>query len=95
MAILDSLGFSDFIEAFRQSGGVHQVWNLLSLDGHLHKKFDLLEMWFEGTEKVRCSETCQSYQLVLCAATLLQNLRVVSVRRGIYLPQLYASSTLH
>lgn len=58
MAILDSFGFTDFTEAFQQSGGVCQAWNLLSLQHDLHKSFNFLEMWFEGTQKVCCPETC-------------------------------------
>ena len=80
MAILESFGFSEFAEAFRQSGGIHEVWNLLSLEPNLHKLFNILQMWFEGTQKVRCSETCKSHQLTLCAATLLQNLRAVYLK---------------
>lgn len=51
MALLDSFGFSQFTEAFRKSGGVHEVWNLLSLDPNLHRTLDRLDMWFEGTKK--------------------------------------------
>ena len=56
MAVLDSFGFSQFTEAFRKSGGVHEVWNLLSLDHNLHQTFDRLGMWFEGAEKVRYTD---------------------------------------
>ncbi|KAG6375712.1 hypothetical protein JVT61DRAFT_3287 [Boletus reticuloceps] len=51
MAILESFGFSNFTEAFRKSGGVDQVWNLLSLEPNLHKNFDTLRLWFEHTQQ--------------------------------------------
>ena len=81
MAILDSFGFSKFTKAFRQSGGVHEVWNLLSLEPNLHKSFDLLEMWFEGTQKVHCSETCKSRQLTLCSHTAMKSVCYITQTR--------------
>ena len=63
MAMLEQFGFSNLTEAFKQSGGVHQVWNLLSLEYNLHSKFNRLELWFESTDKVCHSEICQSCQL--------------------------------
>ena len=58
IAILKSFGFSDFTEVFNQSGGVHEVWNLLSLQTDLHAMFDQLDLWFESTDEVGCSESC-------------------------------------
>jgi len=59
MALLEQFGFSRFTEAFKKSGGVHEVWNLLSLEPNLRSKFDKLNLWFEHTDKVRHSETRQ------------------------------------
>ena len=43
--------------AFEAVNGVHEFWNLLSLQRDLHQRFDRLDLWFEGTSKVRHSET--------------------------------------
>ena len=63
MAMLEQFGFSKFTDAFKQSGGVHSVWNLLSLEAQIHTKFDRLDLWFESTHQVCYSEACQSCQL--------------------------------
>ena len=60
LSILESFGFSKFTKAFKEAGGVHNVWNLLTLEYNLHTLFDSLKLWFEHTEKVRYLETCQS-----------------------------------
>jgi len=53
MALLEGFGFSHFAEAFEKTGGVHKLWNLLSLEPNLHAKFDRLDLWFERTSQVR------------------------------------------
>ncbi|KAG6378378.1 hypothetical protein JVT61DRAFT_12633 [Boletus reticuloceps] len=52
MAILESFGFSEFTKAFKQSGGIHQVWNLLSLQHDINYNFGKLDMWFESTDQL-------------------------------------------
>ena len=59
MALLEQFGFPHFTEAFKKSGGVHEVWNLLSLEPNLHSKFDELYLWFERTDQVWHSEIRQ------------------------------------
>ena len=71
LSILESFGFSKLINAFKEAGGVHKVWNLLTLECDLHSLFDTLELWFEHTEKVCYSETCQPYQFTMYAGALL------------------------
>ena len=61
MAPLEDFGFSHFTQAFKKSGGVHQVWNMLPLEPNLHLKFDELDLWFERTSQVRHSETHQPH----------------------------------
>ena len=68
MAILETLGLGHLAEAFRQPGGIHQVWNLVSLEPNLRTKFDRLNLWFENTGQVRNSETYKSHRLTTCAA---------------------------
>lgn len=58
MAILEHFGFPKFTEVFKRPGGVHQVWNILSLEPNLHFDFDNLNLWFEHTDQVRCSGIC-------------------------------------
>ena len=87
MALLESFGFSHFTEAFKQKGGVHEVWNLLTLDSHLHAKFDCLDLWFERTGQVCHPEIRQPHRLTGCTAKPLQYLLILRGRRGIYPPQ--------
>ena len=65
LSILESFGFSKLSNAFKEVGGVHQVWNLLTLECDLRSLFDTLELWFEHTEKVCYSETCQPHQFTM------------------------------
>ena len=60
LSILELFGFSKLTNAFKEAGGVHKVWNLLTLQHDLQSLFDSLKLWFEHTEKVWYSETCQS-----------------------------------
>ena len=60
MAILEHFGLTALTDALKKSGGVHEAWNLLSLEPNLHTKFDRLDLWFERTSQVRYSETCRS-----------------------------------
>jgi len=46
--------------------GVHEIWNLLSLEHNLHSKFDSLDLWFEGTDNVSHSEGLLSLELTEC-----------------------------
>jgi hypothetical protein len=61
--MLELFGFSELTDAFKRPGGVHRVWNLLSLESQTHSKFDRLNLWFESTHQVCYSETCRSHQL--------------------------------
>lgn len=70
MAILDLFGFSKFTDAFKRSGGVHRVWNLLSLEPNTHSLFDGLNLWFESTHQVCHFRTCRSCQLTSAAGPL-------------------------
>ena len=65
LSILESFGFSKLTNAFKEAGGVHKVWNLFTLERNLHSLFDSLELWFEHTEKVWYSETCQPHQFMM------------------------------
>ena len=68
MAILETLGLGHLADAFRQPGGIHQVWNLVSLEPNLRTKFDRMDLWFEHTRQVRNSKTYESHRLITCAA---------------------------
>lgn len=61
MAILETFGLADLAGEFKKLGGVHQPWNMLTLEHNLHNKFDNLELWFKHTDQVCHSETCKSY----------------------------------
>ncbi|KAH0827303.1 hypothetical protein J3R83DRAFT_3927, partial [Lanmaoa asiatica] len=54
----EMFGFSEFTEAFKRSGGFHQVWNLLSLEPKLHSKSDRLDLWFESTHQPDRYKVC-------------------------------------
>ena len=71
MAILDHFGLTALTGALKKSGGVHEVWNLLSLEPNLHSKFDRLDLWFEHTPQVCQSETRRSHSLTTCTAQSL------------------------
>ncbi|KAI9573823.1 hypothetical protein HD554DRAFT_2251697 [Boletus coccyginus] len=60
IAILNSFGWSNFTEAFIQQGGVHEAWNLLSLQEDLHHKFNALKLWFECTPQPGHYKICVS-----------------------------------
>ncbi|KAF8549144.1 hypothetical protein OG21DRAFT_1421787, partial [Imleria badia] len=60
MAILECFGLSNFTEAFKRQGGVHEFWNLLSLEPNLHRKFDTLDLWFESTPQPGRYSVCVS-----------------------------------
>jgi len=57
LAILEHFGLTALTDALKKSGGIHEVWNLLSLEPNLHSKFDHLNLWFESTSQVCYSET--------------------------------------
>jgi hypothetical protein len=57
MAILDQFGLKDLVERFKESGGVHEIWNMLTLEQNLHTMFDRLDLWFESTPEVGVPET--------------------------------------
>lgn len=86
---MEQFGLTDLAEAFDRPGGVHEVWNLLSLEPNLHANFARLDLWFDRIDLVRYSETCQPSQLTECAVGPLQNLRVEKSRREIHPPQLF------
>ncbi|KAF8130726.1 hypothetical protein EV363DRAFT_1450500 [Boletus edulis] len=60
LAILESFGFSEFSDKFNKSEGIHEVWNLLSLEHNVHQRFDNFELWFEATEELHCYKVCFS-----------------------------------
>lgn len=72
--ILEFFGFSNFAEAFKNPGRIHQTWNLLSLQNDLYQSFDALDLWFESTQQVCYSEACLSHQLTSCTAGPIQSL---------------------
>ncbi|KAF8121344.1 hypothetical protein EV363DRAFT_1302273 [Boletus edulis] len=49
--ILESFGFSNLAETFKQPGGIHQACNMLSMQHDLQYKFDALRLWFESTDQ--------------------------------------------
>jgi hypothetical protein len=64
MAVLEQFGFSEFSVAFKKAGGVHEIWNMISLQHDLHNKFDRLDMWLKETEKVCFLQSWQTTLLV-------------------------------
>ncbi|KAG6371800.1 hypothetical protein JVT61DRAFT_9155 [Boletus reticuloceps] len=58
LGILESFGFSEFSDKFNKSEGIHEVWNLLSLEHNVHQRFDNFELWFEATEEPHCYKVC-------------------------------------
>ena len=56
MATLELCGLTDLTEAFIRPGGVHKVWNMLSLEPNLHFKFDQLDLCISKTDRLlwRC-----------------------------------------
>jgi len=57
LSTLKQFGIEDLATALQAVDGAHEIWNLLSLEHNLHSKFDSLDLWFEGTDKVCHSET--------------------------------------
>ena len=57
LGTLEQFGLGGLAEILELVDGVHVIWNLLSLQRDLHSKFDNLDLWFEGTGRVRHSET--------------------------------------
>jgi hypothetical protein len=59
MAVLRDFGLGALGDEFLKANGVHNrvhnLGNLLSLGVEVHIYFDKLELWFEGTNQVRCS----------------------------------------
>lgn len=47
MAILENFGLTDLTEAFKKPGGVHQAWNLISLEPGLRSKSSPSDLWFK------------------------------------------------
>ncbi|KAF9643148.1 hypothetical protein BDM02DRAFT_3104817 [Thelephora ganbajun] len=60
MAILRQFGLGHLSLALEAIDGVHETWNLLSLQHDLHNKFDLLGLWFESTDEPNCYKVCFS-----------------------------------
>ena len=56
-AVLTEFGLGDLALGLEAVGGVNQVWNLLSLQYDAQTDFNDLDLWFEGANKVRHSET--------------------------------------
>jgi len=53
LAILRHLGLEGLAQELLSAGGVHDLGNTLSLDVNTHSQFNILSLWFEGTDKVR------------------------------------------
>jgi len=54
---LQQFGLEDLAMSLQALGGVHQIWNLLSLQCDIHNAFGCLNLSFRATEKVRCLNT--------------------------------------
>ena len=52
IAILTQFGLGSLANSLRAIDGVHEPWNMLSLEPHTHGDFDSLDLWFEGTDTV-------------------------------------------
>ena len=106
MAILEYFGLSELIEDFKRRV-VHEVRNLLSLELNLYRKFNNLDLWFQSTPQVCCSETRQLYQLTMCGSpAATKSVCPTSIPRDIsasprvlnpmsIAPPLWLSSSLH
>jgi hypothetical protein len=57
LAILEKFGFQSLVHDLEETGGIHNVWNLVPLRPDLHIFFGGLDLWFEGTSEVSHSET--------------------------------------
>lgn len=53
LTILRQFGLEDLAHSLEQTGGLDQVWNVLSLESNMHIYFNHFDVWFEGTGKVR------------------------------------------
>jgi len=67
MAVLKDFGLQGFAEELLAANGVHNLGNLLSLHAPFHTAFDMMAMWFEGTEVVGYLSTYKRYQPNVCA----------------------------
>ncbi|KAF9645778.1 hypothetical protein BDM02DRAFT_3189404 [Thelephora ganbajun] len=74
LAILSQFGLGHLSDALAAVGGVHEVWNLLSLESNLHSHFDSLDLWFESTGEPDC------YKICVFDAEIEQFIRAVSKR---------------
>lgn len=80
MATLELCGLTDLTEAFIRPGGVHKVWNMLSLEPNLHFKFDQLDLWFDRIDEVRYSEARQPCALTDQARSRVATKSAYSIR---------------
>ena len=74
MAILRRFGLEDLAQGFEVVDGVHEIWNLLSLDRTLRAWFGGLDLWLEGTGKVRHLKLFHSCWLITRVVQLLRAL---------------------
>lgn len=95
LVILRSFGYGKFVDSFIEVGGINQVPNLLIFHHDLRHYFDNLPLWFEPTETVRYSDTRQSCELAMCAATPLQSIHALREARDLCQPPLYGSRSRH
>ncbi|KAF9645735.1 hypothetical protein BDM02DRAFT_3262713 [Thelephora ganbajun] len=58
LAILSQFGLGYLSGALAAVNGVHEVWNLLSLQCDLHSDFDSLNLWFESTGEPNRYKIC-------------------------------------
>lgn len=71
MSIPRRFGLESLARELLKTDDVHNLGNLLSLGTDAHTRFANLQLWFEGTDKVRCPLTSQWYQPRTYTAKLL------------------------
>ncbi|KAF9643997.1 hypothetical protein BDM02DRAFT_3122647 [Thelephora ganbajun] len=74
MAILRQFGLEHLSLALEAVDGVHQIWNLLSLELNLHSDLGRFNLWFESTGEPNCYKVCVSDM------TIEQHIRRISTR---------------
>ncbi|KAF9643386.1 hypothetical protein BDM02DRAFT_3273075 [Thelephora ganbajun] len=74
LAILTQFGLERLAKALEAVNGVHEVWNLLSLEPHIHADFDSLKLWFESTDEPN------RYEICFFNVTIGRYIRAISIR---------------
>jgi len=57
LSVLKQVGLGDLAVALEAVGGVHEIWNLLSLQRDPRSRFNSLDLWFDGTSNIHHLET--------------------------------------